>query len=175
MADVSSEQPSDRLRALYELRAELVYGEPPRPVDRGRNPKFARVWDLLLSELPCERFLDAGCGNGIYLRELGTLPQPPRTVVGVDISARSLEAARQTIGVGGIDPALVQANLELLPFADGSFDVILSTQVIEHLLDPERGARELARVLAPGGTLVISTDHDRALVSRVPGGSVRPE
>jgi len=159
--------PSDRLRDLYELRAELVYGEPALPVDRGHNPKFARIWELLALQLPCESFLDAGCGNGIYLREFGTLPQLPRTIVAVDISAKSLEAAAQTARQTGIEPRLVQANLETLPFPDASFDVVLATQVIEHLLDPPRGMRELARVLAPGGRLVISTDHDRALVSRV--------
>jgi SAM-dependent methyltransferase len=163
----SSQAPSDRLRNLYELRAELVYGEPPLAVDRGHNPKFARIWELLALQFPCERFLDAGCGNGIYLRELATLPRPPRTIVAVDISARSLEAAGQTARQSGIEPQFVRANLETLPFPDLSFDVVLATQVIEHLLDPPRGMRELARVLAPGGRLVISTDHDRALVSRV--------
>jgi 2-polyprenyl-3-methyl-5-hydroxy-6-metoxy-1,4-benzoquinol methylase len=163
----SQQAPSDRLRDLYELRAELVYGEPPLPVDRGHNPKFARIWELLALQLPCERFLDAGCGNGIYLRELGTLPQPPRSIIGVDISARCLEAASQTARQTGIEPQFLRANLETLPFPDASFDVVLATQVIEHLLDPPQGMREFARVLAPGGRLVISTDHDRALVSRV--------
>src|SRR6185437_4736414 len=53
-----------------------------------------------------------------------------------------------------------------LPFADGSFDLVLCSQAIEHLLDPELGMRELARVLTPGGTLVLTTDNQRNLVTR---------
>jgi SAM-dependent methyltransferase len=159
--------PSGRWRDLYELRAQLLFGDPPAPVDRCYNRKFERIWELLAAQLPCERFLDAGCGDGIYLRELGTLPRPPRTVVAVDISAKILEVAGRTARQAGIEPQLLRANLERLPFSDASFDVVLATQVIEHLLDPARGMREIARVLIPGGRLVISTDHDRALVSRV--------
>ena len=61
----------------------------------------------------------------------------------------------------------MRANLEALPFPDGSFDVVLCTQVIEHLLDPARGLAEIARVLAPGGHAVITTDHRGNLVTKL--------
>jgi SAM-dependent methyltransferase len=65
-----------------------------------------------------------------------------------------------------VSVGLVRANLESLPLPDASFDLVLCTQVIEHLLDPALGLRELARVLAPGGRLVITTDNERNTVTK---------
>ena len=155
--------PSDRLREVYERRAELEYGEPPRPPDPTLDRKFERVWQLVSRQLPCEAFLDAGCGDGRHLAALTRSGHRPRRVVGTDISERILETAR--VAAAPLEPELVQANLEALPFEDEAFDLVLCTQVIEHLLDPAAGVRELARVLRPGGVLVLTTDNRRALVS----------
>jgi ubiquinone/menaquinone biosynthesis C-methylase UbiE len=153
--------PSDHLRGLYEDRAAQQYAEPsplPNPsVDR----KFGRICELVRAELPCEAFLDAGCGDGRYLRALDA--ELPKRIAGADIAERILETARAAIPRA----ELVQANLESLPFADGSFDLVLCSQVIEHVLDAPAAVAELARVLRSGGTLVISTDNERNVVSRV--------
>jgi ubiquinone/menaquinone biosynthesis C-methylase UbiE len=154
MAGIRSDQPSDSLREVYERRAELKYAEPRQLPDPRVDRKF-------------ERMLDAGCGDGRYLVALAARPDRPQRVAGVDISERILDVARAATERAGLTAELRRANLEALPFADGSFDLVLCTQVIEHLLDPALGLRELARVLAPGGMLVVSTDHDRALVTRV--------
>jgi 2-polyprenyl-3-methyl-5-hydroxy-6-metoxy-1,4-benzoquinol methylase len=155
--------PSDTLRDVYERRAELEYPQPfPKP-DPRTNSKFFRVFELVQPLLPCEALLDAGCGDGRYLEAIGS---SATRLVGTDISERILETARATAARAGVEPELVRANLESLPFPDGSFDVVLCTQVIEHLLAPADGVRELARVLRPGGSLVITTDSSRNLVSR---------
>ncbi len=156
--------PSDALREVYERRAELEYPQPfPRP-DPRTHRKFFRIFSLLEPLLPCDALLDAGCGDGLYLEAVGSRA---RRLFGTDISERMLETARATAARSGSEPELVQANLESLPFADGSFDVVLCTQVIEHLLAPGAGVDELARVLRPGGTLVLTTDSSRNLVTRV--------
>lgn len=165
MPGMTERSPSDSLRELYERRAELEYARPPEPPDPSFDRKFERVRELLLASMPCERFLDAGCGDGRYLAALAELPRRPARVVGVDMSERILAVARETALAAGVEAELVQANLEALPLPDGVFDVVLCSQVIEHLLDHRAGLSELARVLAPGGALVVSTDHDRALVS----------
>jgi SAM-dependent methyltransferase len=154
-----TEQPSDSLRELYERRAERFYAEP---ISR-RGRKFEGVWALLDDCLPCESFLDAGCGDGRYLVEVG--PRAGR-LAGVDISERILATAREALERAGLAAELRQGNLEALPFADGEFDLVLCSQVIEHLLAPERGLAELARVLQPGGRLLLTTDNRHSL-SRV--------
>jgi len=153
---------SDRLRDVYEQRAEREYSEPWRrdPLDR----KFTRTLELVQAQLPCDAFLDAGCGDGRYLAAVARSAHAPERIIGTDISERILETARAAAAPNEVE--LVRANLESLPFDDGSFDVVLCAQVIEHLLDVDAGLRELARVLRPRGALVLTTDNERNLVTR---------
>ena len=154
--------PSDRMRELYERRAASEYAAPKPLPDPRLDRKFARIRALVREQLPATAFLDAGCGDGRYFAALaGELPD---RVAGVDISERILETARLQAPPGA---ELRQANLERLPFADAEFDLVLSTQVIEHVLDPALAAAELARVIRPGGVLVLSTDNARNRVSQV--------
>ncbi|MDX6485065.1 MAG: hypothetical protein QOF43_218 [Gaiellaceae bacterium] len=158
--------PSDELREIYERRAELEYPEPsPRP-ERRTHRKFFRVLDLVEAQLPAASLLDAGCGDGLYLEAVGSGKQPPARLVGSDLSERILATARATAARSGVTPELVRGNLEALPFDDGEFAVVLCTQVLEHLLAPQAGIHELARVLEPGGRLVITTDNSRNLVTK---------
>lgn len=153
--------PSDPLRDLYEARAEQQYAAPaPLPNPR-LDRKFARICALVREHLPCEAFLDAGCGDGRYLAALES--ELPERIAGVDISERILETAQVRVPRA----ELRQANLESLPFGDGEFDVALSSQVIEHVVDADAALRELARVLRGGGTLLLSTDNKWNVVSRV--------
>jgi ubiquinone/menaquinone biosynthesis C-methylase UbiE len=149
------------MRGLYEDRAAQQYASPaPLPNPR-LDRKFARICELVRAQLPCEAFLDAGCGDGRYLRALDA--ELPERIAGVDISERILETARAAIPRAD----LRQGNLEALPFDDAAFDLVLCTQVIEHVLDAAAGVAELVRVLQPGGRLVISTDNERNVVTRV--------
>jgi SAM-dependent methyltransferase len=154
------DRPSDALRALYEDRAQQQYAEPAPLPDPRIDRKFRRICALVRAQLPCEAFLDAGCGDGRYLAALAD--KLPHRRAGVDISERILETARQRV-----DADFRQANLEALPFDDAEFDPVLSTQVIEHVLDAELAIAELARILRPGGRIVISTDNARNHVTRV--------
>jgi SAM-dependent methyltransferase len=114
------------------------------------------AWVLDLTGLvPGMRVLDAGCGNGIYLR---ALRERRVNAVGCDLSPGMLRRAGH--------PALVSAGVTALPVRDGAFGVVLAA----HLLDlvPDRGTAitELRRALAPGGTCVAvtaGTQHLRSL------------
>ncbi len=106
-----------------------------------------------------QRVLDLGCGTGYGIASLAGVATQ---AVGVDVAAEAIDFATRTYGSDGAeyhlvaDPSRVQ-----LPFAAGSFDVVLSFQVIEHLERRAAYLAEAARVLAPGGVLLLATP-DRA-------------
>lgn len=108
----------------------------------------SRRFDLIrrYARLENAHILDVGCGLGLYVRQLRTLSPH---VWGVDIDADKVTEA------GGELPNIRQASAEMLPFADGTFDVLLSHEVLEHVDDDRQAVREAYRVLRPGGRLVV--------------------
>jgi 2-polyprenyl-3-methyl-5-hydroxy-6-metoxy-1,4-benzoquinol methylase len=162
---VSDVAPSDSLREIYEQRGAEEYAQPFFP-DPALDRKFAVLVEELSRLLPARSLLDAGCGDGRYLAALPTLGPLPERVVGVDIADAILDTARRATSSVGFEPELHRANLEQLPLGDAEFDLVISFQVLEHLLDPAAGVRELSRVLKPGGTLLLSTDNRLNIVSR---------
>lgn len=94
------------------------------------------------------RVLVDGCGVGMYVRAL--LAFTPH-VHGLDIEAeRVTEASRRAP-----EAHLIVAAAEALPYPEGSFDLVLSHEVLEHVADDRQAMREMARVLRPGGRLVV--------------------
>jgi SAM-dependent methyltransferase len=95
--------------------------------------------------------LDAGCGTGEALRwfrdELGH-----GTVIGVDLSAAHTAAARAQAPP---DTLVAQADLQKLPLAGSSFDLIWSVNTLNHLHDPRTTAQYLASLLRPGGRFAV--------------------
>lgn len=98
------------------------------------------------------RVLDAGCGDGGLACELAA---NGAEVTGVDAEPAMLLAARERASSAGIDVAFVESRLERLPFADDSFEVVVAVTVLCFVPDASAAVRELARVLRPGGRLVI--------------------
>jgi len=162
---VTEVAPSDSLREVYELRGGEDYASPVAP-DPTLDRKFAVLTEEIRGLLPVESLLDAGCGDGRYLAALPSLGRVPRRVVGVDIADSILATARLATTVAEVPADLVRGNLERIPLGDGEFDLVVSIQVLEHLLDPAAGVRELARVLRPGGLLLLSTDNRASLITK---------
>jgi 2-polyprenyl-3-methyl-5-hydroxy-6-metoxy-1,4-benzoquinol methylase len=158
--------PSDSLRDVYERRGEVEYAVPVVP-DPTLDRKFAVVTEELRGFLPVKSLLDAGCGDGRYLASLRRLGPVPDRVVGVDIAESILATAARAAEQAELAVELERANLEHLPFADSEFELVVCFQAIEHLLEPALGIRELARVLAPGGRIVLTTDNSRRLFTSV--------
>lgn len=96
------------------------------------------------------RILDIGCGTGFNIEHLRSLGLT--RVVGLDFSSDALAFCRSRNLTG-----LVQGDATSAPFRDGSFDMILALDLIEHVEDDVTAMRGLARLLAPGGVLVIFT------------------
>lgn len=107
--------------------------------------------DRLLDRIPGRRWLDAGCGRQSYpdwrRAEFETVES---RFIGCDLDASALQE-RATPG------RICQATLEALPFADASFDVVMSNMVFEHLDEPKAVVAELLRVTVPGGRVLIHT------------------
>jgi SAM-dependent methyltransferase len=115
-----------------------------------QEPKFDLVgWVLDLAGVTAgRRVADVGCGNGDYLRALGARGID---AVGCDLSTGMLAAAPS-------DALRVNGDAQALPFTDASFDVVLAPHMLYHVPDRRRAARELRRVLRPGGTCVVVTN-----------------
>jgi len=108
--------------------------------------------------------LDVGCGSGSLLRlAAGRFPGARRA--GIDPNEDAI------LHADGAGAELVQACAELIPFADRTFDVVISVLRYHRWVDREAGLREIARVLAPGGALVLADRMDpervEPLVARV--------
>jgi ubiquinone/menaquinone biosynthesis C-methylase UbiE len=95
--------------------------------------------------------LDAGCGSGRVFQYVFGEEQRPRLIVGVDLTD-------EPKGNRNVDAA-ARADLARLPFRDGAFDIAISSHVAEHLTQPDAVFGELARVLKPGGKLLILTPN----------------
>jgi len=108
-----------------------------------------------VAEAHPRRYLEVGCGPGDMAArvadELGI------EVVALDISPRMVELTQAR----GIDAQV--GDVQELPFADGSFDCAVAAWMLYHVPDLDRGLREIARVLTPGGTLVANTGSQRHL------------
>jgi SAM-dependent methyltransferase len=106
----------------------------------------------------CKRILDAACGNGRYSKFLLRHADADAVLTAFDLSPRMLHRAQARVRSKRVTHAV--ADLTKLPYADGSFDAVVCGWVLEHLPDPTPGLRELARVLAPGGKLLLLSTED---------------
>jgi ubiquinone/menaquinone biosynthesis C-methylase UbiE len=120
----------------------------------GLSPLKRREIEMLAPG-PGIRVLDAGCGRGEVLLSCA---QAGSTVAGIDYAEAAVELSREVLA--DVEGAVVErGDVTQLQFADDSFDRALLGDVIEHLTpeQADQGLRELRRVLAPGGLLVVHT------------------
>lgn len=135
-----------------------------RYIERGQNAtQLDRVRQLLkLYDGSAQSILDIGCGNGELLELFSTRSLGVTRCVGVDMgnSVTEMLAARGFEGIVGDAQAA-------LPIASRSFDCVIAAELIEHLFDTDAFVGEIARVLRPGGILLLSTPNLAYLPNRV--------
>lgn len=100
-----------------------------------------------------DRILDVGSGAGQIIRHLLETSRPDAQIVGFDLSVEMLRRARERLKSDR--PCYVGADMTALPFRDESFDCVTCGFVLEYLPDPTLGLAQFARVLKPGGTLLL--------------------
>lgn len=106
-----------------------------------------------LATHPIRLHVDLGTGTGAVLRRFAGLAQQS---VGINSSRDMLAIARVNLGRAGIRTAQVRhGEIYALPFADGFADFVTLHQVLHFLEDPARALAEAARILEPGGRLLI--------------------
>lgn len=110
------------------------------------------------------RVLDAGCGAG---RLSVDLARRGLRVQAVDTADKLVEAAQETVTAAGLSEAVDvrTADVHALPFAGGTFEVVVALGLLPWVHTPARALAEIARVLAPGGHVVLSCDSAAALQS----------
>ncbi len=163
----------DDVKRLENRYSSVPGFQTPEERARSRPPlervfyhlRYERVQRLLSARVRRARLvLDAGCGFGVhthYVREALKAP-----VVGMDLDHNKLvlAASRARKRNGAFSPGFVTADASNPPFQSERFDCILMTEVLEHLLRPEEGLAAAHALLAPNGTLLLTTPsrHDLA-------------
>lgn len=114
---------------------------------RGRRKIVIDILSQVRANRSGLKILDVGCGMGALMREMGSFGE----VSGIDASPDAIAFCRDR----GLEN-VVQGDAAQLPYEEGTFDVVVILDVLEHIKDDSRGAREVARVLKPGGLAIIA-------------------
>jgi ubiquinone/menaquinone biosynthesis C-methylase UbiE len=159
VTDASAQREEQRIRSVYAGRTDtakyswfssgqqlILQGAARALLDALRRAGVSRLDDV--------RVLEIGCGSGHWLRELVQWGVRPDHVVGIDLISERLGDARARCAPG---VRLATASAAALPFADGTFDVVLQSTVLTSVLDAavrERIAGEMMRVLRLRGLVL---------------------
>ncbi len=127
---------------------------------RWRSSRLGRITDALerqllarlLGRVDGKKLLDVGCGDGAMAFELA---RQGATVTALDADPSMIAAARLRAKNEATHVQFVEGNAETLPFGDSTFDVVVAVTVLCFVQDAEHAVKEIARVLRPGGRLVI--------------------
>jgi ubiquinone/menaquinone biosynthesis C-methylase UbiE len=120
------------------------------------------LWKLLPRVRPSPRpaILDVGCGTGINILEAARVLGPCRRLVGVDLAPGMVEEARRKASLMGVPATFMVGDAERLELEDASFDLVICNSVYHWFPDRQRAIAELARVLRPGGKVLVNCVAD---------------
>lgn len=153
---------STRLKNISSLRAAVLYEYAGyrHLKTNSLNRLFARLMrsltsaDIEIPYVPNGQLLDIGCGNGRFLHGMQQLGW---TVKGVEFNAGAVKTCRKS------ELDVHHGDLFSAELPDASFDAINLSHVIEHVPDPKALFIEMARILKPGGLLLLKTPNSEAL------------
>jgi SAM-dependent methyltransferase len=138
----------------------------------GSYEKYIRILSDPLANEICtlarvgegDHVLDIGTGSGVAARRAAKLVGATGTVVGIDLSAGMIQAAKQSVADWvGMRPQFRVMDAESLDFPDATFDAVTSLCAVRHFPDVGRAIGEMCRVLKPRGHLVVSMGYARPI------------
>jgi len=163
-------RPRGPVIAMTEFSLKDLYEDPRTPLSSGSER--AELQAAILAETAARLArplvaVDIGCGGGeataVAVARCKQTHRADVTFVGFDWSRAALDLARDR----GIQVARAALGGAGLPLADASVDVVIMSELIEHLVDTDGALEEVARILVPGGTLFLSTPNLAAWYNRV--------
>lgn len=129
---------------LYDLVTSVLF--------RGRYRAIAAT--IAAETAPASDVLDVSCGTGAVLVELARVA-PTLQTTGLDVDAGMISRAERKAASLPRPPRFVVADVAAMPFADASFDLVVSSFAVHHWPDRHAGLAEVMRVLRPGGRAII--------------------
>src|SRR3989338_5487567 len=146
----------------YDLNAARLNGNIFERIFHNRRLKF---W-LSGVEFKNKKILDVGCNTGILL-----VPLLERgiDVYGIDISKGDIAKVKEKLKDKGLPTECVKvADARKIPYPDNFFDVIILSDIFEHISSPEKAAKEATRVIKPGGKIYVTVPNSWHPVVRYP-------
>jgi ubiquinone/menaquinone biosynthesis C-methylase UbiE len=149
---------NERVVAPHRLKGGLLAKIKREAYAHRHDFHYARriQWEIIQRYLqpgPGEYILDMACGDGYYSRKMA---ERGAKIAALDLDPKRISNALTYHDVPNVEYRLGDA--EALPYADGTFDKVVSVCALEHFLNPQNAIKEAARVLKPGGLLVLHVD-----------------
>ena len=159
------------IEEFHELWTERAQSYSGTVLSQIENGTYVRWLEEALRDIPKDRrlkVLDVGCGPGFFSVILGRLGHD---VTGIDYNEEMCRTATENCDSYGVPATFLTMDAHNLEFEDGSFDLVVSRDVLWNLDDPGRVYEEMLRILRPGGKLTVFDGnfylyaHDRAYES----------
>jgi SAM-dependent methyltransferase len=155
---------------MAEASLRHLYEDPRTPLSSGVERAERQATVLVRAAASASRRLvavDVGCGDGsataVAMARCKLTPGADVSIIGLDWSCAALDLARRR-GVSVARASIAGAGL---PLASGSVDVVIMSELIEHVVDTDAALEEAARILTPGGRLLLSTPNLAAWYNRI--------